>query len=175
MSSTVCFMKVVVKSALQRRSVSEIVPCFLHFSSDVDKIRYGKYNSWMYNARKWAQWKPDLKLIGVQSLLPFLGTVIVRIRKKCDKTGPLTMLLGICEFCENRRRKYLTFGMSVYDIKLRVYRTVEPHNTLNMKNALTVCLLRHTGYTIASYHIWNCLSPIAFDLGMLWSVKCLLH
>jgi hypothetical protein len=82
-------------------------------------------------------------VVGVQRLLPFLGTVIVRLRKKCDKTGPLTMLLSICESYENRRRKYLTFGMSVYDVTLRVYRTVEPCDTLKIKNAMAVCLLRH--------------------------------
>jgi hypothetical protein len=44
---------------------------------------------------------------------------------------------------ENRRRKYLTFGMSVYDITLRVYLIVQPRDTLEIKNALAVCLLRH--------------------------------
>jgi len=35
------------------------------------------------------------------------------------------------------------FCMSVYDTTLRVYRTVEPRATLEVKNALAVCLLRH--------------------------------
>jgi hypothetical protein len=58
------------------------------------------------------------------------------------------MLLSICESYENRRRKYLTFGMSVYDVTLRVYRTVEPCDILKIKNRWrsVYCV---TGYTIA--------------------------
>ena len=52
------------------------------------------------------------------------------------------MPLNICESYENRRGKYLTFGMNVYDITVCLYRTVEPRDTLKIK-ALADCLLRH--------------------------------
>jgi hypothetical protein len=98
----------------------------------------------MYDAWKSAKWKPDPKLLANRDFCPSLAKLLYEFgRNVTEQVGPLTVLLSICEFYENRPRKYRTFGMSVFDITLRVYRNVEPRDTLKIKNALTVCLLRH--------------------------------
>jgi len=150
----------------------KLCPVFCIFRPTWIKFGVGdKKINWMCDARKSAQWKPDLNY---RDFCPSLAQLLYDFGRNMTKQVRSRSYWAFVSFMKMYAGNTFTFRMSVYDITLRAYRGTAWY--LKVKNALAKsCLPRHKLHHRSLYRIWNRFSPMAFDLGMSWYVKWLLQ